>query len=216
MRPEFAQVSFNVRSNMIRNIVFDIGNVLADFRWAEFLADKGFDAEMVERIGKASVNDAYWHEFDRGIMSYDEIFAGFVSNDPVIEAELHQAFDDFYGIVTKRDYSIPWIESFKAAGYRVYYLSNYPERIYQDCREALDFTDHCNGGILSFQDKMVKPDREMYELLLSRYGLVAEECVFMDDLEPNVKAATECGFNAFVFTDKAAAEEELRNLGVNI
>ena len=121
---------------MIRNIVFDIGNVLADFRWAEFLADKGFDAEMVERIGKASVNDGYWHEFDRGVMTYDEIFAGFVSNDPGIEAELHKAYDDFSGIVTKRDYSIPWIESLKAAGYRVYYLSNYPERIYTDCREA--------------------------------------------------------------------------------
>ena len=201
---------------MIRNIVFDIGNVLADFRWEGFLADKGFDENMVRRIGKASVNDGYWHEFDRGVMTYDEIFAGFVSNDPGIEAELHKAYDDFSGIVTKRDYSIPWIESIKAAGYRVYYLSNYPERIYSDCREALDFTDHCNGGILSFQEKVVKPDREMYELLLTRYSLVPEECVFMDDLEPNVKAARECGFNAFVFTTKDEAEEELRKLGVRI
>ncbi len=202
--------------DMIKNIVFDIGNVLADFRWEGFLEDKGFDRSMVERIGKASVNSSYWHEFDRGIMSFDEIFNGFVSNDPEIEKELHKAFDDFKGIVTKRDYSIPWIESIKAAGYKTFYLSNYPERIYNDCREALDFTDHCNGGILSFMEKKVKPDHDFYRLLTDRYGLIPEECVFMDDLEANVKAATECGFNAFVFTDKKSAEESLKKLGVMI
>ena len=40
---------------MIRNIIFDIGNVLTDYRWEGFLADKGFDAEMIQKIAKASV-----------------------------------------------------------------------------------------------------------------------------------------------------------------
>lgn len=40
---------------MIKNIIFDIGNVLADFRWKEFLQNKGFDEKMVARIANASV-----------------------------------------------------------------------------------------------------------------------------------------------------------------
>ncbi len=51
---------------MIRNIIFDIGNVLTDFRWREFLADKGFDQEMIGRIARASVMGPYWDELDRG------------------------------------------------------------------------------------------------------------------------------------------------------
>ncbi len=54
---------------MIRNIIFDIGNVLTDFRWKEFLEDKGFDEAMVKRIAKASVQSPVWNEIDRGVWS---------------------------------------------------------------------------------------------------------------------------------------------------
>ena len=51
---------------MIRNVIFDIGNVLTDFRWKGFLEDKGFDEEMVARIARASVLTPFWNEADRG------------------------------------------------------------------------------------------------------------------------------------------------------
>ena len=51
---------------MIRNIIFDIGNVLTDYRWEGFLADKGFDAEMIKKIAKASIMHPLWAEYDRG------------------------------------------------------------------------------------------------------------------------------------------------------
>ena len=60
---------------MIRNIIFDIGNVLADYRWKDFLRDKGFDDAMVDRIAKASVLSPYWNEFDRGEWDQDKIMA---------------------------------------------------------------------------------------------------------------------------------------------
>ena len=49
---------------MIKNIVFDIGNVLTDFRYRGFLKDKGLDDAMIERVEKCTVNTSYWHEFD--------------------------------------------------------------------------------------------------------------------------------------------------------
>ena len=51
---------------MIRNIVFDISNVLAPFRFKEFLAEKGFDGTMIKRIIKASAMTPYWTEFEKG------------------------------------------------------------------------------------------------------------------------------------------------------
>lgn len=57
---------------MIKNIVFDIGNVLADFRVKEFLAEKGFDADMSKRILKASLMTPYWGQFERAEISEEE------------------------------------------------------------------------------------------------------------------------------------------------
>ena len=59
---------------MIRNVVFDIGNVLTDFRWKEFLQDKGFDEAMIKRIAQASVLSPFWNEFDRGEWDADKTY----------------------------------------------------------------------------------------------------------------------------------------------
>ena len=199
---------------MIRNIIFDIGNVLADYRWKDFLRDKGFDDAMVDRIAKASVLSPYWNEFDRGEWDQDKIMAEFVKADPGIEKELHQAYDNIKGLVTPRSYAIPWIQELKVKGYGVYYLSNFSYKAYVECAEALDFLPYTDGGILSYLDKVIKPEKEIYDLLLSRYELKAEECVFLDDTLKNVEAARKYGFYGICFKTKEQAEEELKVLGV--
>lgn len=199
---------------MIHNIIFDIGNVLTDFRWKDFLRDKGFDEAMVERIARASVMTPLWNEIDRGVWSVEKLMQEFIKMDPEIEEQLHLAYDNVTGMVTKRDYAIPWIRELKAKGYRVYYLSNFSEKAYVECADALDFLPYTDGGILSYRDKVTKPDEEIYRLLLSRYSLKAEESVFLDDTMKNVEGAKAVGMHAVCFKSKEQAEEELEKLGV--
>lgn len=199
---------------MIKNIIFDIGNVLAAFRWKEFLEDKGFDQDMVKRIAKASILSPFWQEFDRGEWDKDKLMEEFVRMDPEIEKELHTAYDNVTGIVSRLDYAIPWIMELKAAGFGVYYLSNFSYKAHVDCADALDFIPCTDGGILSYQDRVVKPDPAIYRLLLSRYGLKARECVFLDDTLVNVEAARELGFYGIHFIDRQQAVKELESLGV--
>ncbi len=197
---------------MIRNIIFDIGNVLTDFRWRGFLQDKGFDDAMIDRIAKASVESPVWNEMDRGEWDVERLMSEFVKLDPEIEPELHAAYDNITGMVTKRDYAIPWIKELKAKGYHVFYLSNFAEKAYEDCGEALDFIPYTDGGILSYQDKVIKPDERIYQLLLSRFGLKADECVFLDDTPRNVEAAQKLGFYGICFRTREQAQEELDKL----
>lgn len=199
---------------MIRNIVFDIGNVLTDFRWKEFLADKGFDREMIRRIAKASVESPLWKEIDRGVWDREKLMEEFVKLDPEIEEEIRRAYDNVHGMVTPRDYAIPWVKELQEKGYRVYYLSNFSDKAYVECADALEFIPYTDGGILSYREGMVKPDPQIYRCLLERYGLKAEECVFLDDLEDNVEAARGVGFSGIVFENKKQAERELARLGV--
>ena len=199
---------------MIRNIVFDIGNVLTDFRWEGFLQDKGFSKEMIKRIAKASVLSPQWSEFDRGSLSDEELMDLFIANDPEIAQEFHEAFDDIRGMVTPRDYACPWVRTLKEQGLGVYYLSNFSHKAEVQCPEAIDFLPLMDGGILSYLERLVKPDPKIYELLLARYELKAEECVFIDDTPANVEAAVKMGFTGIVFHSREQVAEELKKLGI--
>ena len=199
---------------MIKNIIFDIGNVLTDFRWEDFLRDKGFDDEMIKRLAEACVYSEVWKEYDRGIWMDEEILDGFAANDPEIAQEIHLAFGDFKDLVTPRAYAIPWVKALKEKGYKVWYLSNFSNKATTECAECLGFIPYTDGGILSFRDKVIKPDAAIYELLLNRFGLVAEESVFIDDTLVNVEAAEALGIHGIHFISKEQTEEALSKLGV--
>lgn len=197
---------------MIKNVIFDIGNVLTDFRWAEFLADKGFSEEEIRRIAKASVLSPVWPELDRGVWSFEEVMAGFVKNDPGMEEEFHRAYDDMTDIVTIRDYAIEWVKSLKKQGFSVYFLSNFSQKIEKECEKALAFRKEMDGGILSWKDKLIKPDPEIYKLCLTRFGLKPEESVFVDDTAVNVEAANELGIHGIVFQSREQVDQKLAEL----
>lgn len=199
---------------MIRNIIFDIGNVLADFRWKEFLQDKGFEGEMLDRIARATVLSDVWPQLDRGVWSEEEVLNGFVAKDPGIAEQIHLAFDDMTGMVTLREYAIPWIQQLKDQGYGVYYLSNFSDKVQRECADSLAFLPMMDGGILSWRDKLIKPDPAIYQLLLSRYGLKPEECVFLDDTPVNVEAGRKEGIAGVVFRTREEAVGAMEALGM--
>lgn len=199
---------------MIKTIIFDIGNVLAGFDWRSFYEGQGFDPAMVERLARATVKSEDWKEYDRGCTSDEDMLALFAENDPEIEAEIRAALADFHGLVTRYDYAVPWICEWKRKGYQVLVLSNFSDKALRECWNALDFLPYVDGGILSFRDKLIKPMPEIYHLILSRYHLKAEECVFLDDTQANVDGARRVGMHSFRFVDRRQAEEELKKLGV--
>ena len=147
-------------------------------------------------------------------MSDEEILNLFIENDPGIEKELRETLDNINGMLVRYDYAIPWIQELKEKGYRVLVLSNFAHKAYEDCKDVLDFLDYVDGGILSFRDKVVKPEPEIYRLLLERYDLKAEECVFLDDTEKNLPPAEALGMRTIHFRNKEQAVEELRGMGV--
>lgn len=197
---------------MIKNVIFDIGNVLTDFRWRGFLEDKGFTGEKLERIARASVLSSAWPELDRGVWTFEEVMAGFIKNAPDLVKEMHQAFDEMTDIVTIREYAIPWVKELKERGCKVFYLSNFSQKIERECKKALAFCDEMDGGILSWKDKLIKPDPAIYQLLLERYGLKAEECVFIDDTSVNVEAGEKLGIRGITFQNLEQVRRELEEL----
>ncbi|MCM1088422.1 MAG: HAD family phosphatase [Muribaculaceae bacterium] len=199
---------------MIKTIIFDVGNVLADFTWKEFIEKKGFTGERLDRIAGASVKGKNWSKYDIGILTDEEMVQLFVDADPEMEADIRSCFADQKGIVSRNDYAIPWLQELKEKGYQLLYLSNFSNRAHIDCADALDFVPYMDGGIFSFREHVIKPEPEIYQLLIDRYHLLPEECVFLDDVEQNLRGAERFGIHTILFENQRQAIEALKQLGV--
>lgn len=197
---------------MIKNVIFDIGNVLADFCWREHIRGMGFQGETAKRLGKAMMQSPVWNELDRGVWTNEELLNGFIANDPELEKEIRIVFSDLRTLVKEKESSLPWLRSLKAEGYQVYYLSNFSERVKREAAAELSFLKEMDGGIMSCAVQEIKPEPKIYQMLLEQYGLLAEESVFLDDTEANVDTARMLGMHGIVVRDVEQAKRELAKL----
>ena len=194
---------------MVKNVIFDIGNVLVDFEWKTLFKNAGMDDETIKRVAKATVGDPDWNEIDRGALTDDEIIDLFVDNDPEMEPWIRKAFSNIHDMLVQRAYTKGWIIDLKKRGYNVYCLSNMSSKAVTDCPDAIDFLNLTDGYLLSCTVKYTKPEREIYEIFLDRFKLDPAECVFIDDVKANIDAAAEFGIKGIIFKDVKSASEEL-------
>lgn len=196
---------------MIKNIIFDIGNVLAHFRWEEYIRER-FPEEEFESIAKATVQGPYWVEVDRGVLSMEEIMRRCAELVPELGAQIERFFRERSALVQEYDYAEALIRGLKERGFCVYLLSNYAGDLYEYAKEHFRFVPLADGGIISYQVHQVKPEPEIYQALLEKYGLKPEECVFLDDLEQNLAGAQKLGIRTILFRDYDSAMEQLEAL----
>jgi putative hydrolase of the HAD superfamily len=200
---------------MIRNIIFDIGNVLASFRWKDLFKDLGFTGEKFDRIAAATVlHPTMWNEFDRSLMSDEEIITKCIERAPEYEQEIRLIFNKTELLVEEYTYSYGWIKRLKEKGYNVYLLSNYGRTSFEAARDhgRLSFLPMVDGGVISYEVQIVKPEPGIYKALLDKYNLKAEECIFLDDRADNIAAAEALGFHGIVVESYEQATEELEKL----
>lgn len=197
---------------MIKNIVFDIGKVLAFFEPEQHLKNLGYDDITRQKVMSAVFESSLWEEVDRGVMSTEELTDAFVANAPEYEMQIREAFSKVSGTAEIMPYTMKWVEKLKAQGYHLYVISNYGQYPYEETKHKFKFLSYMDGVIVSYQYKIIKPDRRIYETLLQKYHLKAEECVFIDDRSENVEGARALGFKGIQFKDYEQASGELNQL----
>ncbi len=199
---------------MIKNVIFDIGNVLVDFRWRVLMEELGLSAETQAIFAKTVFGSRWWGELDHGIHEEAEILAHFREDNREHLDEFDLVWDNRGRLVEPYAYAVAWIEQLKASGLKVYLLSNYPRDVFTLHTECgcFPFLDRVDGRVVSGFVKMVKPNADIYEYLLSEYGLAAGECVFVDDREENVETARALGMKGIVFQGYEQARSELDEL----
>lgn len=195
---------------MLKNVIFDIGNVLMSFDaqnyGAVYFKDKAMAKVMQEAINRYGL----WDRCDMGDRDVLEIIDEFALTVKGYEDLARTAALDSLSFVLHVDYAIPWIKELKTAGYRVYFLSNYNKYLRDEKPEILDFIPYMDGGIFSCDVHMLKPHREIYEALLAEYQLKPEECIFLDDREANIQGGKAVGIDGIVVKSYEQAYAELK------
>lgn len=185
---------------MIKNVLFDIGKVIISWHPDKMaLIICGGDKEKADVITKATYNGKYWQRLDEGTLGIDEAIELTVKDLGGEYRELiTSAYKDFTKYVALIDDTYTLIKKLNKEGYNLYLASNFSEKVY-DVVKRFSLNKFFKGHVFSYEEKVVKPSVEFFDIMLKRYSLDPGECVFIDDLTENVDGAKKTGIHGFVF-----------------
>lgn len=202
---------------MVKNILFDMGNVLIRFDRGYFIDRLGVAPEDKPLLMREVFLSVEWVQMDRGSIAEAEAVERVCKRLP---AHLHDAAEKLIAMWDRPILPIEGmyelVAELKNAGYSVYLLSNASVRQHEYWPRvpAHSFFD---GTIISADEGVMKPNAEYYLRALNKFSLKAEECFFVDDVPSNIEGALYCGISGAVFHgDAVLLRRQLRAAGVNI
>lgn len=195
-------------------VVFDLGGVLID--WDPRHLYRGVFADEREMDAFLStVATPEWHgEQDRG-RTVEEATALLLDEHPHYRTEIEAFYgrwDEMFG--EPMDGSVRVLRDLRAQDLPLYALTNWSAELFPRARERWDFLGWFDDIVVAGEERLVKPGREIYDVLVQRTGLDPVTTVFIDDRPVNVRAAEDLGFVAIEFRDAAGLREDLVRLGV--
>ena len=179
-------------------VIFDLGNVLFDYRPRMFMAELGIDPQYFDRLTKVFPESQEWLDLDEDLISDDEFLEAALRKEPALRREIqlyhHHWYDHFRAIPE----NVAAFYQAKEAGAKTYILSNFQKTCFRVMQEHNVFLDDFDGRVISFECGLRKPDPKIYELIISRYQLDPAHSVFIDDMEVNIAAAEAAGLKTIL------------------
>jgi epoxide hydrolase-like predicted phosphatase len=196
---------------MIKNIVFDLGNVLISFRPSEYFDKKNYPETIKSTILTDIFGSKEWGMLDKGEISTSEAIDAIAIKSSLKKEEIAHIFSLRTDLLYPLDQNVKLLPDLKKRGFRLYFLSNFPMDIFEEVKTGYYFFKYFDGGIISAEVKFSKPDIRIYEILLRKYSLIAEECLYIDDLEVNIKAAETTGMKCLLTFGSQEISKEIED-----
>ena len=192
---------------MIKNILLDIGGIIVDDSVKKYQNERYKDHldlpfDEIRLISKIAFGTTF-KECLLGNKTIKDHISNIVKDNPKYENELKCMLDPKLPIFED---TLKYIYLLKDKGYKIYFLSNINIETYEYLKNILDDFD---GGVYSYQEHLIKPNRKIYKRIIDKYNLVKEQCIFFDDSIKNVKSANEFGLRSYTFKDINDIEEIL-------
>lgn len=186
-----------------KNIIFDLGNVLLEWKPQRFLKELDLPLHFMEIF-----HSLLWATHDGGLLTREEVIAKLPAHyDKEVFAYCLQRIAPF---LTPIPEMIATVHEVRRKGYKVYILSNMPQELHQELQKLHDFFQYFDGQVYSYAVKAIKPQPQIYEALLQSYKILGHESIFIDDLEMNIRAAQDLGIEGIVCQNPTQVRTELK------
>lgn len=202
---------------MIRHIIFDMGQVLLRFDRELFLDRIGVTGEDRKALMREVFLSVEWVMMDRGTLTEATAEPRMCARLPErLHWAVHELTSRWDEPLLPMDGMYELVTELKEKGYGVWLLSNASLRQHEYW-PRLPVSRLFDGKLISADHGLMKPQREIYELFLEKFGLKAEECFFIDDSPANIEGGNRCGIRGAVFHgDAERLRGELRAAGIHI
>lgn len=199
---------------MIKNVVFDLGNVLINFKPMEYVNSKIHDKEKAKKIYEEIFTGAEWPMLDRGVITEEEAINMICSRNLEDSEFIRQVMDNWYQLLTPIEGTVEILKEISNKGYKTYVLSNYQLLAYENVTERYDFFNYFDGGVISYMENLLKPDKCIYNKLTEKFKIDPKESIFIDDTAENIESAKLLGFEGIHFVNPTELRKRLVELNV--
>lgn len=198
---------------MIKNIVFDLGGVLIDFKPERYLEHIGFSEEDINLFTKIIFYGKEWNEYNSSKLNVKQTEENLIKNYPQYSDKIKKIFDniDYKYILFEMKDTSNYLKELKDKGYNIYILSDLSIDSY-NYNKQFNFFDYVIGGVYSFEIGTTKPNKNNYKVLLEKYNLIPEETIFIDDRLNNIEVANNFGIYGIQFLTLDSIKEEIKSL----
>ena len=202
---------------MYKNIIFDLGGVVVDFKPRDFLMDHFLNKSAEDEVFDLTFGSKEWEELDRGVISRGTANRLMLENaaERGRTFEVQAVIDEWQSILHTNKRTVKTMCKLKLAGYRLYYLSNIPQDVIDEIRQR-DFFPLFDGGIASCEVHLSKPDPKIFGLMMQKYGLAYDETIFVDDTKVNAQAAYNLGITGILYKGPKSFQRALGLCGVKM
>ena len=196
---------------MIKNIIFDLGNVLISFRPSVYFDSKNYPEAIKSKILPDIFGSKEWLMLDNGDININQAIDAISLKSSLKREEIAHIFSLRTDMMFPLDQNVRLLPGLKKQGFKLYFLSNFPLDIFEEIKTGYYFFRYFDGGVISSEVKFSKPDRRIYEILLEKYFLLAPESLFIDDIEINLKTAEGLGMKTLCTFGSEEISKELAN-----
>ena len=202
---------------MYRNIIFDFGGVVIDFNPKDFLMDRFLNKHAEEITYELTFGSQEWTELDRGTLTREEGNRIMLENAARVNRvfEVRTVLEEWQDMLRDKTTTIKVMQQLKAQGYRLYYLSNMPADVFEELQQRPWF-GLFDGGVVSCEVHLCKPEPEIYTTLIEQCGLAYDECIFIDDSKVNAQAAYNLGITGILYKNPKSFRRALGACGIEV
>ena len=180
---------------MIKNIIFDIGGIILDD--SDDNLSKVLGEDLSSLISK--IHGPIFKEYLAGKIDYSSYLNSFKNDFDYEKIKYLLSKDNFYKTLPLLKNNYDYIKSLKNKGYILYLLSNITKESYEYLKTIIDIDSIFDGGVYSYQENILKPSKEIFELIVNRYNLNKDETIYFDDMNKNIVAGNEFGIKSILF-----------------